>query len=473
MDRSSINAATKTDVSNYDTLITCIQSLYDDSTMQYHELYKFINDSAQRLYKKSSNQLETKLSEPNKLQLPQHTLAYTILLSSRKCSDINTNYQQYHALSNQLFNTADINQLSICLSELITIVCNYGLLMQQHDAYQQSLQSLFNAIQLINKLQANTLTSAHRYTLIAIQKLNLYNNPSIIELLDYPYYCVIPTTTAVTDIQHILLYYYYAGNINAAMKRYSHAIQCYVTVLSIPSFGVVSAIQIAAYKRYIVVSLLHHNTVDILNSRTVSTIVARNIESLDNMEIYQNIKNAYMHGTQAELNVAIESKSTELQSDNMSGLCNRLPPAQIVCAITKQTHIYKTLTFQQLKNIIKYAQSIENFEQLLLSLIEQDLIHAALDCGLQHINFIDHHDHTYDNVADVQLISNQLQLIKQLNMKLQQVDLEYSINSIYLNQTNPLLSDNTNTNKRGHNNINSNANDRQMQHILEISKQAK
>ena len=82
------------------------------------------------------------------------------------------------------------------------------------------------------------------------------------------------------EIIDYLQFWFYLGNYHAAQKQFVEAQESYTMVLTVPSNGSVSAVQVESYKKLILVSLLASGEMAPINSRLVAASVQRTVEAL-------------------------------------------------------------------------------------------------------------------------------------------------------------------------------------------------
>eukprot|EP01126_Amoeba_proteus_P026396 TRINITY_DN2613_c0_g2_i1.p1 TRINITY_DN2613_c0_g2~~TRINITY_DN2613_c0_g2_i1.p1 ORF type:complete len:302 (+),score=49.76 TRINITY_DN2613_c0_g2_i1:89-994(+) len=91
-----------------------------------------------------------------------------------------------------------------------------------------------------------------------------------IPILDRFDYKIDPNTTAVKG-EHVRLFLFYGGICYISQKQYSKALQYFENVISAPAYAV-SAIMVEAYKKYLLVSLIHLGEVRSLPRYTTPSV---------------------------------------------------------------------------------------------------------------------------------------------------------------------------------------------------------
>jgi COP9 signalosome complex subunit 3 len=110
------------------------------------------------------------------------------------------------------------------------------------------------------------------------------------------------------DIQGFLLYYYYGSIIYIGNKKYDRALDFLSIVISAPTQKAISAIQIAAYKKFVLVSLISQGQLRLLPKYT-----AQGVEKVCRTQAapYVNLLGAF-EGTDIQMFQDIVNKSSGL-----------------------------------------------------------------------------------------------------------------------------------------------------------------
>lgn len=136
------------------------------------------------------------------------------------------------------------------------------------------------------------------------------------------------------------LYYYYGGICYVALKQWDKAIQFFETVVSAPAM-MTSAIMVEAYKKLVLVSLIHKGAVGSLPKHTNQS-VSRIIKQI--CAPYEELCTAFSTSSLEDLNKAIENNCEPFVKDNNLGLVGQVRSALIDQNIKKLTATYVTIT---------------------------------------------------------------------------------------------------------------------------------
>ena len=151
-----------------------------------------------------------------------------------------------------------------------------------------------------------------------------------------------------------LQFWLYLGNHHAACKNFVSAQEAYNMALTIPAQGAVSAIQVEAYKKFILVSLLAQGEVPSFNQRLTASATVRYLESL--AAPYLDLAKAYRKAAGAsassggsssqsvtgEMRHLTEINGEQFLADNNVGLIKQIMKALVKKQITKLTQTYIT-----------------------------------------------------------------------------------------------------------------------------------
>ncbi len=156
-----------------------------------------------------------------------------------------------------------------------------------------------------------------------------------------------------------LKYHYYSGLASIALKKYRRAMECFTMALTAPS-DCLSCVQIEAYKKYILVSLVLKQKVRLASlSRFVhSTLACRQLEPLPRYtpanlkryyrkfcSSYLEISDAFDRGVEAVSKIV--EKNTEVYVTVRSVIC------RCVSSVPPQTHKNKDYNFGLVKQVVK------------------------------------------------------------------------------------------------------------------------
>jgi len=204
--------------------------------------------------------------------------------------------------------------------------------------------------------------------------------------------------------------------------------------LVIPS-SVLSAIQIEAYKRYLLVSLLVHGEAVPLQGNVLGAnerSVLRNCERLTGA--YQELVRAYKLGVNESWAVVAERQEI-FRKDHTLGLVKQAVQGLVRRNIARLTSTYLTLS---LKDIAESAsmKGHQDPEAIVLSMIDEGSIFAKINQRDGMITFlVDPED--YDTSKMVTALDGKIHEVIALSKKLQSLDRKIELNTDYIRKTMP------------------------------------
>jgi len=165
------------------------------------------------------------------------------------------------------------------------------------------------------------------------------------------------------NAQDYLQFHYYAGMIFIGVKEFEKALESFQMTLIIES-QVLSAIQIAAYKKYILVSVLVHGEVLEITERLSNTLpfVIKNCRRLANP--YIELSRAFKKGPEMIQKVIAEF-ATEIAADGNFGLAKQIQKAVVRRNIQRLTSTYVTLSLEDIAKRAKLPSPAEAEEHVL------------------------------------------------------------------------------------------------------------
>jgi len=162
---------------------------------------------------------------------------------------------------------------------------------------------------------------------------------SALPILDKFVYLIDPKISGIKS-EDTRLYYYYGGICYVALKQWDKAIEFFETVVSAPAV-MASAIMVEAYRKLVLVSLIHKGAVGGLPKCTNQS-VSRVIKQI--CSPYEELATAFSTSSLDDLNKSIENNCEPFVKDNNLGLVGQVRSALIDQNIQKLTSTYITIT---------------------------------------------------------------------------------------------------------------------------------
>eukprot|EP01083_Nonionella_stella_P065500 171698_1 len=270
-------------------------------------------------------------------------------------------------------------QVQRCTDKLSAVACRLGkIVVTRHPIY--AIQPLLRAIEIIQRNNRNLLTAVHQIVVLCCIKAKCYH--LALPIVESPI-LEVAITQSPLEAKDNLLYHYYASVVLIAFKRRKEALECLVGALAAPSTAI-SAIQIACYRKYVLLSLLVYGKPMPL-PRSTSPYVFRHLSKL--APEYTELADAYSAGME-RLEKVVESFRVQFEKDDNLGLVQ-----QVICGLVRRniknlTNTYVTLSLEDItKN--SNAESPAQTEMLIRSMIEKGEIFARIDQEKGMVSFLD------------------------------------------------------------------------------------
>mmetsp|Transcript_25550 Transcript_25550/g.71462 ORF Transcript_25550/g.71462 Transcript_25550/m.71462 type:complete len:427 (+) Transcript_25550:308-1588(+) len=194
-----------------------------------------------------------------------------------------------------------------------------------------------------------------------------------VEILNLPITNVAPDLTGSTP-RDFLLYAYYGGLIRIGRKQYGDAVNLLLLAVTAPS-SVASAISIAAYQKYVLLSLMH-GAADAALPRSTPAPVSRQIKS--ECTPYQEFLQAYNRRSVSELESVAQSHAHVFQGHGNLGLVNLCVESLRFKNAGRLTHTHLTMSLQGIADACNLA-SRAAAESQILHMVEKGDIFASIN----------------------------------------------------------------------------------------------
>ncbi|EIE27415.1 hypothetical protein COCSUDRAFT_39091 [Coccomyxa subellipsoidea C-169] len=224
-----------------------------------------------------------------------------------------------------------------------------------------------------------------------------------------------------------LLFGYYGGLVYTGVKNYSKALNMFLYTLTAPTM-VVNAITMAAYKRYVLVSLIHAGSFKGLPKYTAAA-VTRSTKA--ECSPYQDFATAYSKSDE-DLRKAVNSHQQAFADDGNTGLVKLALNARTMRAIQKLTQTYLTLSLADIAAQVGLGSAAEA-EQHILRMIDGGQVFARIDEAAGMVRFLEDPER-YDTARVVQRIDGQIQQSIAISGRLMDINQRISVDKGYLNK---------------------------------------
>lgn len=224
----------------------------------------------------------------------------------------------------------------------------------------------------------------------------------------------------------LYLYCYYGGMICIGLKRYPKALELLHNVVTAP-MSTLSAIAVEAYKKYILVSLIHLGQFSTTLPKYASTVAQR----LKNFsQLYIDLVSCYGNGTISELEVYIQANTEKFESDHNLGLVKQVLSSMYKRNIQRLTQTYLTLSLEDIAKTVELSSPREA-EMHVLQMIQDGEIYATINQKDGMVRFLEDPEQ-YKTCEMIERIDFSIQRMMRLSKKLTAVDELISCDSQYL-----------------------------------------
>eukprot|EP00457_Paulinella_chromatophora_P005227 gb/GEZN01005241.1/.p1 GENE.gb/GEZN01005241.1/~~gb/GEZN01005241.1/.p1 ORF type:complete len:454 (+),score=64.25 gb/GEZN01005241.1/:33-1364(+) len=233
---------------------------------------------------------------------------------------------------------------------------------------------------------------------------------------------------------HFLEFNYYAAMLYIGVKEFESALEHLQMTLSIDTQAV-SAIQVAAFKKFVLCSLLvHGEVVDVITQRSESNsnYVQRVCRPL--CVPYMQLSRAWKQGA-SEIDAQLTQHEEVLVKDKNLGLAKQLSRTLVRRNIQRLTNTYVTLS---LEDIAQHAnlETPAQAESYLLSMIEEGTLAAKIDQKRGMIKFLETGE-SYDTSAMVTKLASKISQLQELSGAIREMSDIIDISPAYLSKTMP------------------------------------
>ena len=277
-----------------DALVNAVRKLPANPTADdMHSLTRRFADGDKTL-KKSTAAIDDVLHS-RLIDTTQHSYAATQLLVHRLDTDPQPSNKPSHTAlltyCHELFTTLAAPQLPYCLPELFVVAERYQRLAGQLGRPYAPLLSFYTALQTFHTVFPHSLTPLHcQFVKLATRGKQYRLALSLLE--SHAIYTVRERRDGVDALLY-LEWCYYAAITFMVYQRWREAADYLHLALSLPG-NAISKVQVAAYKKLLIVSLLAGGTEVLqLGARVTSQVVIRHMEPL--VQPYIDLAKAYLH----------------------------------------------------------------------------------------------------------------------------------------------------------------------------------
>ncbi|KAJ4961485.1 hypothetical protein NE237_021395 [Protea cynaroides] len=231
----------------------------------------------------------------------------------------------------------------------------------------------------------------------------------------------------VDQPRDFFLYCYYGGMICIGQKLFRKAMELLHNVVTAPMSST-NAIAVEAYKKYILVSLIHNGQFSTTFPKYTSSVAQRSLKNFS--QPYIDLATSYSTGKIAELESCAEANREKFEFDNNLGLVKQVVSSLYKRNIQRLTQMYLTLSLQDIANTVQLSTPKEA-EMHVLQMIQDGEIFATINQKDGMVSF--HEDpEQYKTCEMIEHIDSSIQRMMALSKKLNAVDEVISCDPVYL-----------------------------------------
>lgn len=395
-----------------EALVAHIQGLSgnSDEVSHLHSLLKQSEDSLRSLASRLLPFLE-------QLDPSKHSLGYLYLLEAYSSGPIlREQASGYLSSVVDFINSCSVEQIRLAPDKFISVCKSFK---DQVMLLQVPMQGVAPLRTAIRKLQTSSerLTTLHPDFLLLCLLSKCYK--AGLSILDDDIF-------EVDQPRDLFLYCYYGGMINIGLKRFRKALECLHNVVTAP-MTTLNAIAVEAFKKYILVSLIHNGQVPSFPKYTSAT-AQRNLKNYT--QPYIDLANCYATGKFSELEASIQANVEKFQADNNLGLVKQVLSSLYKRNIQRLTQTYLTLSLQDIAGAAQLKTPREA-EMHVLQMIQDGEIFATINQKDGMVSF--HEDpEQYKSCDMIEHIDSSIQRLMALSKKLSSIDEHISCDPAYL-----------------------------------------
>ncbi|KAL1922758.1 uncharacterized protein VTP21DRAFT_9134 [Calcarisporiella thermophila] len=363
----------------------------------------------------------------------RESLGYLYFLTTR-CLEGKPDVNQLLPLVIRFIETCDAKQIQLAPEQFSL----FGdILSRFATALGKPVISVNPLIAAINKLAVSPTHLTKLHPILAKECLLSKCYRAALPILDHDISEIEPEQYAI-NIQDYLLYHYYGGMIYIGLKRFERALEFLSLAISAPA-NAVSTIQLEAYKKYTLVSLILRGKVE-PPPKCISIIVHRTFKST--CTPYVTFSQAFEGSNVKRVQAEYAKIRTSFIQDRNNGLAKQSIQALYRRNIQKLTQTYLTLSLADIAEAvgIEGPNAAKLAEKYILEMIDNNEIHATIDHrhagGM--VSFVDEESSRYLNAETLELLNDKFVAAARLQERVSYMDKAISLNKEYLSKSSQL-----------------------------------
>ncbi|XVF60087.1 hypothetical protein PTKIN_Ptkin08bG0015400 [Pterospermum kingtungense] len=394
-------------------LVTQIQGL-SGTTSDVLSLQNFLKQADDSLHAESTRLLPFL----DQLDPSKHSLGYLYFLEACTAGPVTKEQASSSVLTIARFISSCVAEQIRLAPDKFTSVCKR--FKDQVLLLEEPLRGVAPLLTAIRKLQSSTehLTTLHPEFLLLCLLAKCYKTGlSILE----------EDIFEVDQLRDFFLYCYYGGMICIGQKQFRKALELLHNVVTAP-MPAINAIAVEAYKKYILVSLIHSGQFSTSLPKYASSVAQRNLKNF--CQPYFELANSYSNGKIADFERFVQANKEKFESDNNLGLVKQVVSSMYKRNIQRLTQTYLTLSLQDIANTVQ-LNSPKEAEMHVLQMIQDGEIFAMINQKDGMVRFLEDPE-KYKTCEMIEHIDSSIQRLMTLSKKLTVVNELTSCDPLYL-----------------------------------------
>ncbi|KAL1531575.1 COP9 signalosome complex subunit 3 [Salvia divinorum] len=347
-----------------------------------------------------------------------HSLGYLYILEACTSATVSKDQANELVLSVARFiNVCAADQIRLAPEKFISI-CKR--LKEQVVLLEDPMRGVAPLLTSIRKLQSSTeqLTTLHPdFLLLCLMSKCYKTGLSVLE----------DDVFEVDQPRDLFLYCYYGGMICIGQKKFRKALELLHNVVTAP-MPIISAIAVEAFKKYILVSLIHLGQFATSFPKYTSSAAQRNLKNFS--QSYLDLVNSYSTGKVSDVENYVQNNKDKFESDNNLGLVKQVVSSMYKRNIQRLTQTYLTLSLQDIANTVQ-LNSAKEAEMHVLQMIQEGDIYATINQKDGMVRFLEDPEQ-YKTCEMIERLDFSIQRIMMLSKKVTTMNEVMSCDPSYL-----------------------------------------
>ncbi|KZV24896.1 hypothetical protein F511_16555 [Dorcoceras hygrometricum] len=426
-------------MNSVESLVAQIQGLSGDIN-ELSQLSSFLKQSEELLHTES-----TRLAPLlNELDPSIHSLGYLYILDA--CTSVPILKEQVNEVVlsiSRFINICAAEQIRLAPDKFISICKRFK---DQVMLLQDPMRGVAPMLTALRKLQSSSehLTTLHPdYLLLCLLSKCYKSGLSILEddifeveqprdLLLYCYYgvqrCCVEAMIGVAMYLEISYVHLLLLNDKEALLTHYLMISCIKLGVVTAPMSIISAIAVEAYKKYILVSLIHLGQFSTNFPKYTSSAAQRNVKNFS--QPYLELVSSYSAGKISELEAFVQANKDKFETDKNLGLVKQVVSSMYKHNIQRLTQTYLTLSLQDIANTVQ-LNSPKEAEMHVLKMIQDGEINATINQKDGMVRFLEDPEQ-YRTCEMIERIDSSIRRAMMLSKKLTSMNELMSCDLSYL-----------------------------------------